>query len=304
MHQVKKFRDIPSPIILPFVLILGIFTTFFRAMVLNPGSASLGVFIETIYYTSFILFFCSLFLLLIDFKRTRKSKLLWIHFLIAAPLSLMLLYNLSYNKLLDLVETTTPNKFITQKISDPEVLGEQSEIFESLADSLLDVQVIGVKSDSASRYFYGSFYEDDINRKFAIDLTPEVKDIKYLKFKVSNLYLHPENESYVVGFFTSKFKNPYAVTNENPEGIDYESSVFVGKISTLNSGMLVLKEYGLNCISFERCEYHMEKNFLKGRREHFKFNINDSRFWSENNFISRLEDRINDLENNIWKESN
>lgn len=301
MRQVKSLREIPSPIVLPFILVIGICTTFFRAFVLEPGSASLGVFFETIYYTCFAIFCTSLFLLIINFKMNSKSILLWIHLILGAPISLIYLYNISYNSFLNFVETTTPQKSRTEKITNLTLLNNYSRAFENLVDILVDVKVIGIKADSAHRYFFGSSYKDDIDRKFAVDLTPEIKGIKYLEFKVTNLFFHPSDNSYLVGFLTTKFINPYAITRENSNGIDFDSSLFIGKIEDSNFDMIVLGEYRLSCTSFEKCEFYMEKNFLKGMSKNFGFNINDSRFWEKNHVIERLEEHSQDLENNIWK---
>lgn len=300
MRKIKSLREIPSPIVLPFILIGGIILTFFRALVLQPGSASLGVFFETIYYTSFSIFYAAVFLLFIDFKRTKKSTLLWFHLILGAPLSLIMLYGVLFNFGLKFIETTTPRKFQTKKIMDPILLERYSNGFETLTDSLLDVQVIGIKADSARRLFSSKFYYDDIERKFAIDLVPEVRDLQYLEFNTSNLYYSPNDPIYLVGFITAKYTNPYAVSKDNTEGVDFNSKLFIGKVEDSNFEMIVLREYGLSCNSFERCNYFMERNFLKGKSSQFKYNINDSRFWSENNWIEKLDAHSKDLKNNVY----
>lgn len=299
MRDVKSLREIPSPIILPFILAGGIILTFFRALVLQPGSASLGVFFETIYYTSFAIFYVAIFLLFIDFKRTKKSAILWFHLVLGAPLSLMVLYYNLYNYGLNYIDTTTPNEFISEKVVDKILLEHYSNKFESLTDSLLDLHIIGVKEDSARRLFNSEFYYDDIERYFAIELTPEIGDLEYLDIKVSNLFYSPNSRNYLVGFLTTKFTNFYAITSDNPQGIDFDSKIFIGKIEDSEFEMIVLREYGLSCINFERCNYHMEKNFIKGQGSHFKYNINDVRFWSENDVIERLEVHAYNLRNNI-----
>lgn len=99
--------------------------------------------------------------------------------------------------------------------------------FESIPDSLVN-KVIGTRSDSTLRYFYGTTYNDDIDRKLSINLTPENKGLQYLEFRTQEIYPSTLDSNYFVGVLTSKYYNEYAISSDNPDGIDFKSNIFIG----------------------------------------------------------------------------
>lgn len=288
-----------SPFILLFLLIGGTIFIFIRVFTLDDQSGSLGLFIESFYWLSLILFISSLFFLLIDFKSYKKNFLVWFHLIISAPLSLIIISNFIQIQYRAMVKTTTPKSFLAENNLDSTYLNILKKEFESIPDSLVN-KVIGTRSDSTLRYFYGTTYNDDIDRKLSIDLTPENYGLQYLEFRTQEIYPSPIDSNYFVGILIYKYYNEYAVSADNLDGIDFASNIFIGSRKNQNTNMIILDRYRLGCWSFSSCLEGMKTNFLKGKSKTFGYNINDIRFWTENNWIERIDSHSRDLEENIF----
>lgn len=288
-----------SPFILLTLLCGGITLIFIRVLTLDDQSGSLGLFIELFYWLSLLIFISSLLLLVVDFKKNKKSFLVWFHLIISAPLSLIIISNFIQIQYRAIIKTTTPKSFLVENNLDSTYLNILKKEFESIPDSLVN-KVIGTRSDSTLRYFYGTTYNDDIDRKLSINLTPENKGLQYLEFRTQEIYPSPLDSNYFVGVLTSKYYNEYAVSSDNPDGIDFKSNIFIGSKKNKAFNMIVLNQYNLSCSSFDNCLEHMKTDFLKGRSKTFGYNINDTRFWTENNWIERIDSHSRDLEENIF----
>jgi len=288
-----------SPYILLFLLIGGTIFIFIRVFTLDDQSGSWGLFIESFYWLSLILFISSFFFLLIDFKSYKYNFLVWFHLIISAPLSVIIISNFIQVQYLSFIETTTPKEYRTIRFVESKKSPFLKRKFETIPDSLKN-KVIGIRSDSTRRYFLGKTYTDNIDRKLSINLTPENEGLKYLDFKVAELYQSPVDSNYYVGILISKFYNEYAVSLDNLSGIDFESNIFIGSIEDQSYTMLILSKYNLSCSSVDNCLKYMRTNFLKGRSKTFDYNINDIRFWSKNNWIEKIDNYSKDLENNIY----
>ncbi len=287
------------PFLLLVILVGGIFFIFIRVFTLEDQSGSLGIFIESFYWLSLILFFGSLVFLLIDFKKFRNNFLVWFHLVISSPLALILIFNFLQLQYFKSIETTTPDKYLLSEVNNPEKLNFLRSKFEAIPDSLVN-KVIGIKSDSTSRYFQGQMYHDNIERKLSIDLIPESQSLNYISFKVDRIYQSHTATNYYSGIITSKYFNEYAVDDKNPEGIDFKSNIFIGAKKEGSYYMIILDNYSLGCLSIDSCINGMELNFLKGRSKSFSYNINDSRFWSENNWKERMDKYIQEVKTNVY----
>ena len=299
MDKKNLLKRTTSPVILPFILGTGVIILLSKISTIDDKTGVFADLIDAAYVLSFTLLSASVLLLTLDFKRNSKSIILWIHLILSAPLGILALNNLIFEFGLKFIQTTTPSKFRTEVFSSPNLPDSLTQEFTFLVDSLIDLKIIGIKADSAERYFNSTTFKDDIDRKFAISFLTEGKDRRYLKFKIEPISYSPYNADYIAGFITAELSSKRSIPKNNPDGIEYISKIFIGRIESGNIDLIASDRYSLRCSGFEKCSTHMKRNFLKGMSTAFTYNINDVRFWNENSFIEQLDEHTADLRKNV-----
>ncbi len=235
----------------------------------DKGGSAFGNIIETLGFTSLVLFFATLILLIFNFKENIRKTNIWILLIISLPLSFQIVKNIGNEYYLKIIETTTPKEYTYSSEVNYETYKKDKVKLEKLIDSLLRVKIIERPSELALRYFNGKSYNDSIERDWAIDLPIK---IQYKKSIIDTLFYSENGKEIIAGLLVNKTFNEYS------RKIEYFGKGFEFKKNDLKPfKMLKYSVNGHN--NYKSCSYRLRYYYLKkiGTYEN-EYNMNDLRF--------------------------
>ncbi len=254
------------------ILLLGIVISIFHALNDSGGSA-FGNIIETFIYTSLLIFVLSIALLIFSFKYFSKKAAIWIFLLLSIPLAIKYISH-SVNELyLEMIDTTTPTEFVYKVDVDSSSYHLDKARLQKQVDSLIKIEVILKPAELARRYFGSQFYEDTLERDWAIDLP---LSLEYKQTIIDTLFYNKNGYEVIAGLLINKVFNEY---------IDYPNGgiEFIGRGFRYNKDKIkpfVMLSYSVSGHkTYSSCSDRLRYFYFKkiGTFED-KLNMNDTRF--------------------------
>ena len=235
----------------------------------DKGGSAFGNIIETLGFTSLILFFATLILLVSDFKENIRKFNIWFLLIISFPFSFQIIKNFGNEYYLKMVETTTPKEFTYSSKNNYENYRKDKVKLEKLVDSLLKIKIIEKPSELTLRYFNGKNYNDSIERDWAIDLPMK---IQYKESIIDTLFYSENGKEIIAGLLVNK------TFNEHSKKIEYIGKGFEFKENDWKP-FKMLKYSVSGHKNYKSCSERLRYYYLKkiGTYEN-EYNMNDLRF--------------------------
>lgn len=237
----------------------------------DKNGSGLGNVIDTLRFTSIILFLSTIVFILLSFKKNIRKISIWFLLILSFPLAIMSMTNLTKEFSLKITETTTEKEFVYNVKVDQKIY-ERDKI-KILVDSLLEIKIVERPAELALRYFNGKTYNDTIERDWAIGLPEKVE---YKESIIDTLFYSENGNQIVAGLLINKVFNEY---QDYPNGgIEYFGRGFEFEKNELKP-IKMLKNSVTGYYNYKMCSERLRYYYLKkiGTYEN-ELNMNDTRF--------------------------
>ncbi|UII21495.1 hypothetical protein [Fulvivirga ligni] len=237
----------------------------------DHGGSALRNILDTITLGSLIVFILSLSLLSFSFKRYAKSIIIWILLLISSPLALTTIINLHRELTVRLSITTTPNEFRYELNVTPNYK-QDIDMLQKKVDSLVELKTIAIPSEYTRRYFNGNFYNDNIDRHWAIDISTS----NYQSCLIDTLFYDKNGKDIIAGLLITKTTNYNNEIEYNGYGFRYNKTSM--KPFEILKYIMTGYDNATSCSQLLRY-YYLKKIGSDGE----EYNMNDIRFLNRKN---------------------
>ncbi len=254
------------------ILIIGFIISIIHAFNDSGGSA-FGNIIETLIIISLLIFIVSIAYLLFSFKYYSNKVSFWILFLASCPLSINYIRYSAAELYLELIDTTTPKEYVYNLKVDSSKYQADKIRLQNQVDSLIKIKIIQKPSELARRYFNGQFFNDSIERDWAIDLPT---GLDYMETVIDTLFYAENGNDVIAGLLINKVYNDYM--NYPNGGVEFIGRGFIYDKTEIKPFKL-LRNSVSGHETYETCSDKLRYFYLKkiGSYKN-RLNMNDIRF--------------------------
>ncbi len=260
------------------IILVGFLIALFHVLNDSGGSA-FGNIYETLHYVSLSIFIVSSGLFIYSFKFFIKKITIWMFFIFSLPLTASYIGFYAKKFYYNMIDTTTPEKYLYNVDIDPKKYQKDKIRLENQVDSLLNLGVVMKTAELNTRYFEGQYYNDTIERDWAIDLP---QSLKYNQTIIDTLFYDEKGDEIIAGLLISEVYNEFI---DYPKGgIEFIGRGFKYKKNNTKP-FLMLRFSVTGHKSYTSCSDRLRYYYFKriGTYEN-DHNMNDIRFLYPRNF--------------------